>query len=89
MSSLYVDPSERYDLGKAGLQNFIDKAHDRSMTSNLLVLQAPESIAAVGQANAQMKNFCLSHGEIPIELVTAHANTYLGTRQGPHRMTAC
>ena len=50
------------------------------MTSNLSVLQVPESIAAVGQANAQMKNFCLSHGEIPIELVTAHANTYLGTQ---------
>ena len=80
VSSLYVDPSERYDLGREGLQTFIDRVHDRAMSSNLSVVQVPESIAVVGQAGAQRKNFCLSHGEIPKELVTAFSNTYLGTQ---------
>ena len=78
--SLYVDPSERFDLGKKGLQNFIDRVKDRAMSSNLSIIQVPETVAAVGTANPQKKNFCVSHGEISVELITAHANTYLGTQ---------
>ena len=75
--SLYVDPSERFDLGKKGLQNFIDRVQDRSMSSNLSIIQVPETIAAVAP---QKKNFCVSHGEISVELIKAYAATYLGTQ---------
>ena len=34
----------------------------------------------IGQANAAKKNFCVSHGEITLELIKDFANTYLGTQ---------
>ena len=78
--SLYVDPSERFDLGKKGLQNFIDRVQDRAMSSNLSIIQVPETVAAMGTANPQRKNFCVSHGEVSAELIKAFAATYLGTQ---------